>query len=94
MKRGLLLLCFLLLATVQAAAQETPSLESLLPAGDATAAGRMVQLIVAVTVLSVAPGLLIMVTCFTRFVIALFDVTPSLCEDDDEIEVVLFVIVK
>ena len=30
----------------------------------------------------------------TRFVIALFDVTPSLCEDDDEIEVVLFVIVK
>ena len=71
MKRGLLLLCFLLLATVQAAAQETPSLESLLPAGDATAAGRMVQLIVAVTVLSVAPGLLIMVTCFTRFVIAL-----------------------
>jgi len=71
MKRGLLLLCFLLLATVQAAAQETPSLESLLPAGDATAAGRMVQLIVAITVLSVAPGLLIMVTCFTRFVIAL-----------------------
>jgi flagellar biosynthesis protein FliP len=71
MKRGLFLLCFLLFATVQAVAQDTPSLESLLPAGDATAAGRMVQLILAITVLSVAPGLLIMVTCFTRFVIAL-----------------------
>ena len=41
------------------------------PAGDATAAGRIVQLILVITVLSVAPGLLIMVTCFTRFVVAL-----------------------
>jgi flagellar biosynthetic protein FliP len=48
-----------------------PSLESLIPAGDATAAGRIIQLILVVTVLSVAPGLLIMVTCFTRFVVAL-----------------------
>ena len=48
-----------------------PSLESLIPAGDATAAGRIIQLIVVITVLSVAPGLLIMVTCFTRFVVAL-----------------------
>ena len=31
----------------------------------------MIQLIIVVTVLSIAPGLLIMVTCFTRFVIAL-----------------------
>ena len=44
---------------------------SLVPSGDPTAAGRMVQLIAAITVLSVAPGLLIMVTCFTRFVVAL-----------------------
>ena len=63
-------LILVLLATSQAAAQ-VPSLESLIPAGDATAAGRIIQLIVVVTVLSVAPGLLIMVTCFTRFVVAL-----------------------
>src|SRR4249919_4385879 len=59
-----------LLATAPAAAQ-VPSLESLIPAGDATAAGRIIQLILVITVLSVAPGLLIMVTCFTRFVVAL-----------------------
>ena len=58
------------LAGAEAVAQ-MPSLESLVPSGDPTAAGRIVQLIAVVTVLSVAPGLLIMVTCFTRFVIAL-----------------------
>jgi flagellar biosynthetic protein FliP len=63
-------LLLVLLATSQAAAQ-VPTLESLIPAGDATAAGRIIQLILVVTVLSVAPGLLIMVTCFTRFVVAL-----------------------
>jgi len=71
MKRGLLILAFLLLGSVQVAAQQLPSLDSILPPGDASAAGRMVQLVLAITVLSVAPGLLIMVTCFTRFVIAL-----------------------
>ena len=50
---------------------QVPSLQSLIPPGDGSATGRMVQLIAVVTVLSVAPGLLIMVTCFTRFVIAL-----------------------
>ena len=50
---------------------QVPSLESLIPPGDGTATGRIVQLILVITVLSVAPGLLIMVTCFTRFVIAL-----------------------
>ncbi len=71
MKRGLLILVFLLLGSVQVAAQQLPSLDSILPPGDASAAGRMVQIVLAITVLSVAPGLLIMVTCFTRFVIAL-----------------------
>ncbi|MEQ1718261.1 MAG: flagellar type III secretion system pore protein FliP [Hyphomicrobium sp.] len=42
-----------------------------LPSGDASVAGKMLQLMVAVTVLSVAPGILMMVTSFTRFVIAL-----------------------
>jgi flagellar biosynthetic protein FliP len=63
-------LLLLLLASTAADAQ-VPSLEALIPPGDATAAGRIVQLIVVITVLSVAPGLLIMVTCFTRFVVAL-----------------------
>jgi flagellar biosynthesis protein FliP len=70
MTRVLGAVLFLLLAAVPASAQ-VPSLESLIPAGDASAAGRIIQLILVITVLSVAPGLLIMVTCFTRFVVAL-----------------------
>ena len=62
-------LALLLLPTVAFA--QVPNLESLIPPGDGTATGRIVQLILVVTVLSVAPGLLMMVTCFTRFVIAL-----------------------
>jgi flagellar biosynthetic protein FliP len=61
----------ILLASISAASAQIPSLETLVPSSDPTAAGRIVQLIAVVTVLSVAPGLLIMVTCFTRFVIAL-----------------------
>ena len=49
----------------------TNLLDNLLPPGDNTAASRIIQLAIAITVLSIAPGLLIMVTCFTRFVIAL-----------------------
>jgi flagellar biosynthetic protein FliP len=51
-------------------AQQLPSLDQLIPPGEASATGRMIQLILIITVLSVAPGLLMMVTCFTRFVIA------------------------
>lgn len=61
---------FLLLGSEQAAAQ-IPRLEELVPPGEGTATGRILQLLAVITVLSVAPGLLIMVTCFTRFVIAL-----------------------
>lgn len=42
-----------------------------LPEGEASATGRMLQLIIVITVLSVAPGILMTVTSFTRFVIAL-----------------------
>jgi flagellar biosynthesis protein FliP len=52
-------------------AQQIPNLADLVPPGDGTASGRMLQLVLVITVLSVAPGLLIMVTCFTRFVLAL-----------------------
>lgn len=48
-----------------------PDLDTLIPAGEGSATGRMIQIILAVTVLSIAPGLLMMVTCFTRFAIAL-----------------------
>ena len=70
MSKLLVALAILLTGSAEAIAQ-MPSLESLVPSGDPTAAGRIVQLIAVVTILSVAPGLLIMVTCFTRFVIAL-----------------------
>ena len=70
MSKLLVALAILLAGSAEAIAQ-MPSLESLVPSGDPTAAGRIVQLIAVVTILSVAPGLLIMVTCFTRFVIAL-----------------------
>jgi flagellar biosynthesis protein FliP len=61
----------LILAGVTAATAQTLDLNSLLPAGGGTAAGRIIQLVALLTVLSVAPGLLVMVTSFTRFVVAL-----------------------
>ncbi len=70
MKRLLLCLVLLPILTVTARAQAN-LLDSLVPSGDATVTGRIVQLVLVLTVLSVAPGLLIMVTSFTRFVIAL-----------------------
>jgi flagellar biosynthetic protein FliP len=45
-------------------------LGALLPQGDASVSGRIIQIVVVVTVLSVAPGILMMVTSFTRFLIA------------------------
>ncbi|MGO4684466.1 flagellar type III secretion system pore protein FliP [Hyphomicrobium sp. 2TAF46] len=49
---------------------QTIDLQTLFPAGDASVSGRIVQLLVVMTVLSVAPGLLMMVTSFARFLIA------------------------
>jgi flagellar biosynthetic protein FliP len=71
MLKRLAVVAVLLLLGATAAFAQLPKLESLIPAGDGTAAGRIVQLILVITVLSVAPGLLVMVTCFTRFVVAL-----------------------
>lgn len=59
-----------LVAGAAAAHAQLPSLDALIPAGDASVSGRIVQYILLLTVLSVAPGLLIMVTSFTRFIIA------------------------
>ncbi|MFD2236359.1 flagellar type III secretion system pore protein FliP [Aureimonas populi] len=72
----LFVLLLALLAAGPAFAQEAGGgglgdLASLIPAGDAAISGRIVQLFGIVTVLSIAPGLLVMVTSFTRVVIAL-----------------------
>jgi flagellar biosynthesis protein FliP len=60
-----------LLAAIHPAAAQSVDLNSLVPAGGATASGRIIELVAILTVLSIAPGLLIMVTCFTRFIVAL-----------------------
>jgi len=57
--------------TTAAAHAQSNFLDGLIPEGGASVTGRIVQLVVVLTVLSVAPGLLIMVTSFTRFAIAL-----------------------
>jgi flagellar biosynthetic protein FliP len=69
-KRVCLIVLFLAATTAGAAAQ-TVDLGALIPGGNASATGRIIQLVAILTVLSVAPGLLIMVTSFTRFVVAL-----------------------
>jgi flagellar biosynthetic protein FliP len=69
--KKLAIVLLVILAGTTAAAAQLPKLDTLIPASDGTAAGRIIQLILVITVLSVAPGLLVMVTCFTRFVVAL-----------------------
>ena len=69
MKRRLLTPALLLVFTGTAMAQ-TSLLEGLLPPGSASTSGQIMQMLAALTVLSIAPGLLIMVTSFTRFAIA------------------------
>lgn len=70
MRTALLLLLWL--APDAAFSAESIDLGALLPAGGAGAtSGRMIQLLGALTILSIAPGLLVMATSFTRFAIAL-----------------------
>ena len=59
---------YLLLSTPAGA--QVAELGKLLPGGDPSVSGRILQYVVLLTVLSLAPGLLIMVTSFTRLVIA------------------------
>ena len=70
MKRAALAAIALLL-TASAAGAQTVDLSALIPSGGASATARIVQMVAILTVLSVAPGLLIMVTSFTRFTVAL-----------------------
>ncbi|MDR7040049.1 MULTISPECIES: flagellar type III secretion system pore protein FliP [Methylobacterium] len=74
---GWLLGAALLFAATGAQAQGAPSatgipgLDALLPPGNGAASGRILQLVALLTVLSLAPGLLVMMTSFTRFAVAL-----------------------
>jgi len=69
--RRLSLAVLFLLAFPLAGAAQTVDLSSLIPTGGASATGRVLQIAAILTALSVAPGLLIMVTSFTRFIVAL-----------------------
>lgn len=60
----------ILLLLAGPATAQAPDLQDLLQSGQVTVSGQIIQYIALLTILSVAPGLLIMVTSFTRFVIA------------------------
>jgi len=68
MKR--LWLTMLFAALPAPALAQVPSLADVLPAGSGATSGRLIQLFLLLTVLSIAPALMIMLTSFTRFVIA------------------------
>ena len=68
MRTPLTFAAYLLLAGPAAA--QAPDLQTLLQPGEMTVSGQIIQYIALITILSIAPGLLIMVTSFTRFVIA------------------------
>ncbi|MFM9856904.1 flagellar type III secretion system pore protein FliP [Pseudoxanthobacter sp. M-2] len=54
-----------------AAAQDLAALADMLPEGGGSVSGRIIQFVALITVLSIAPGLLIMATSFTRLIVAL-----------------------
>lgn len=60
------------LALMSAAAEaQTLNLRDLIPDGQTSTSGRIIQLMGLLTILAVAPGILVTMTCFTRFIIAL-----------------------
>ena len=71
MRVRVLLLALIMVVLPEVALAQIPDLNSLLPPGNGSTSGRIIQLMALITVLSVAPGLLIMVTSFTRFAVAL-----------------------
>jgi flagellar biosynthesis protein FliP len=70
MRRLAVALGLVLMTAVPAGAQSV-DLNALIPAGGASASGRIIEMVALLTILSIAPGLLIMTTSFTRFIIAL-----------------------
>jgi flagellar biosynthetic protein FliP len=71
MKRLAVIFALALVLLPGAALAQTINLQDLIPDGQGSASARILQLIALISVLSVAPGLLVTVTCFTRFIIAL-----------------------
>ena len=67
------LVAFGLAIGVSSACAQTGGLDlsALIPEGSSSASGRIIQFVALITVLSLAPGLLIMVTSFTRMIVAL-----------------------
>ena len=68
---GLSAMMFLASAGVALAQDVGLDLSALLPEGAGSASGRIIQFVALITVMSLAPGLLIMVTSFTRLIVAL-----------------------
>jgi len=77
MMRAVLVLALWLCGVIDAAAQ-APTLDLGALTGGAPVSGRIVQMIALLSVLSIAPGLLIMTTSFTRFVVAFSFLRSSL----------------
>jgi flagellar biosynthetic protein FliP len=77
MMRAAFVLALWLCGVIDAAAQ-TPAPDLGALTGGAPVSGRIVQMIALLTVLSLAPGLLIMTTSFTRFVVAFSFLRSSL----------------
>ncbi len=71
MKLKFSLVLLVAVLSAHAAQAQTGNLASALNSVGGATSGRIVQLVALLTVLSLAPGLLMMVTSFTRFVIAL-----------------------
>ena len=69
--RQILFFLIALIVGLGAAQAQTQDLSVLIPQGAGSATGKIIQIAVILTVLSVAPGLLVMVTSFTRFAVAL-----------------------
>lgn len=68
--RRILAVALSMLLLSEGLAAQVPQLGDLLPPGDASTSGRIIQYILLLTVLSVAPSILVMVTSFTRFIVA------------------------
>ncbi|WP_420800594.1 flagellar type III secretion system pore protein FliP [Polycladidibacter stylochi] len=71
-KKIQIILAALFLTTIGGAAfAQSFNLADMLPQGQGAASGRIIQYLMILTVLSLAPGIMVMVTSFTRFAVAL-----------------------
>ncbi|WP_072386395.1 flagellar type III secretion system pore protein FliP [Hyphomicrobium sp. CS1BSMeth3] len=71
MRRLAVIAALALILVPGVAIAQTINLQDLIPEGQGSTSARILQLITLISVLSIAPGLLVTVTCFTRFIIAL-----------------------